>query len=157
MEPTIRTEQDTPVEQEMSLADKLQMEELERDASLLDFANSLADLGLEGAPDLQILKKWKSEYGNIYMSSVTSLEEVFIWRVLYRNEWREMVNKVDMNNSFQREDYIVDRCLLYPSPESNVVKYKKGAGYSKSLYTSIMYQSGFVDDNTVISSIRIVE
>lgn len=155
MEPTIRTEQENPVEQEMSLADKLQMEEIERDASLLDFANSLAGLGLEGAPDLQVLKKWKSEYGNIYMSSVTSLEEVFIWRVLYRNEWREMVNKVDMNNSFQREDYIVSRCLLYP--ETDTVKYKKGAGYSKSLYTSIMYQSGFVDDNTVISSIRIVE
>jgi hypothetical protein len=151
MEPTIRTEQ----QEEISLAEQMKLDELAEDAGLIQFLAEMEKLGHENPPDLDMLKKWKSLHGNIYMSHVNDIEEIFIWRVLYRPEWREMLNKIDINNPMQREDYVVKKCLLYP--DMDTIFYRRGAGFTKSLYTSIMFQSGFVEDSQVINTICIIE
>lgn len=129
--------------------------EQEMDQGLVDFVNILKTLNLKNPPSVEILKNWKSKYGNIYMSNVTNPEEVFIWRTISRLEWRKMLHEVNMNDAGLREDHIINSCLLYPAVQD--VNYEYGAGYSKSISAAIMYQSGFVDENYVISTIRVIE
>lgn len=154
MQVNVRQEQEDTTPQ-TSHNDNLRLKEEEELQHLERFVSEMIDVGLKDSPDVTQLLNWKSKYGNIYMNNVTTPSEVFIWRALSRLEWKEILGKVDMNNTFLREDAILEKCLLYPSLQE--IKYNLGAGYSKSVYSAIMYQSGFVDESQVISSIRIIE
>lgn len=160
MQVNVRQDQEVQEEpqsesEELSHSEMLRLKEEEELKHLHIFVKEMREIGLANAPDVAQLLNWKSKFSNIYMNNVTSPEEVFIWRPLSRLEWKEILGKVDMNNSFLREDAILEKCILYPSLQS--IKYELGAGYAKSIYSAIMYQSGFVDESQVISSIRIIE
>jgi hypothetical protein len=142
-------------EQMSQFALELKQKQDAEEKSLKEFSEVLQDIDPKGAPSLDQLKNWKSQYGAIYMSNVTDASEVFIWRTILRLEWKELLATVDMKNEHLRQEQVIKKYVLYPN--SDKILYLLGAGYMTSIETAIMYQSGFVDEGTILSTIKIIE
>lgn len=154
-EQTISPEEQAFIDEQTTLAEQLRLKQEADEKNLREFAQILKEIDPQFAPSLDQLRHWKSQFGNIYMSSVTDDSEVFIWRVVLRLEWKELLSSMDMKNDLLRQETIIKKFLLYPHPDK--VLYQMGAGYMASIESAIMYQSGFVNEGTILSSIKIIE
>lgn len=134
---------------------KLLAKQREEEESLRMLALHLADLNPASHPSFEDLKIWKSTYARFYLSNVVEDDDFYIWRPIYRQEWKEFINTYKDAPAEERQSGLIQRCMLYPSAET--ILYKRPAGYLQSLETKIMFQSGFVDDNILLSSIKVIK
>lgn len=164
MKPTVKQEQivKEQLENEDNLIGELSPHEAEllkrqreEEDSLRQLSAHLEDLNPERFPTFEELRLWKATYARFYLSSIVEDDDVYIWRPIYRQEWKEFISTYQNAPDEERQTGLIQKCLLFPNPE--VVLYKRPAGYLRALETKIMFQSGFVDDNMLLSSIKVIK
>jgi len=77
----------------------------------------------EDGPTAGVVKQWKSEYGEVYVTSIT-FDKHIIWRVLNRLEYKNLVKKMEQlvqagqltnaEANMWNEEAIAELCILYP-------------------------------------------
>lgn len=102
-------------------------------------------------PDEKVVQNWKNKFGKIYISTILDEMDVYVWRPILRQEWKALIAE-GFADEFARAEALVEKCVLFPRLET--ILYKKPAGVLPALETKIMFQSGFVSDQLLISSIR---
>lgn len=127
----------------------------EEEEGLRKLSAYMAELSPDRHPSFEELKVWKSTYGRIYLSNIVEDDDLYIFRPIFRQEWQEFISLYGSAPQHERQQGLINKCLLFPSPE--VVSYNRPAGYLQSLETQIMFQSGFVDDNMLLASIKVIK
>ena len=164
MKPTVKQEQivKEQLENEDNLIGELSPHEAEllkrqreEEDSLRQLSAHLEDLNPERFPTFEELRLWKATYARFYLSSIVEDDDVYIWRPIYRQEWKEFIGMYKDAPAEERQSGLIQRCILFPSAET--ILYKRPAGYLQSLETKIMFQSGFVDDNVLLASIKVIK
>ena len=164
MQPT--TKQAKQIEQQLELEDQnigelpeFQKELLEQqrkeEEGLRQLSTYLAEIDPDNAPSFSELKAWKATYGRIYLSTVVEPDDFYIFRPIFRQEWQEYISVYGQAPQTERQIGLIEKCVLHPKPE--VILYNRPAGFLQSLETQIMFQSGFVDDNVLLASIKVIK
>lgn len=105
-----------------------------------------------GGPAAGIVKEWKKQYGDIYVTSITYDKHV-IWRVLNRAEYKQIVKKMEQlvqagqlstaEANLWNEETIAELCMLYPRfDKNNAVGFM--AGLPSLISQEVLEASGFV-------------
>lgn len=95
-----------------------------------------------GGPTLKQIDDWKEKYGQIYMTEVDD-EEVFIWRVLTRKEFKEIMG-LENSDALYREERVCEKCILWPEGYTFDKISDGKAGVPTILAEQVMERSGFV-------------
>lgn len=160
MNPTVKQEQELNQEQfeQEQLPDHQQAlldQELLEQKPLRDLAEYLKEINPESHPTFEDLWLWKKTYGRFYMSTVVEDDDIYLFRPVFRQEWTEFVSRYSNAPLAERQAGLVEKCLLFP--KYHTVSYMRPAGFTPSLYEQIMFQSGFVDTNLLLSSIKVIK
>lgn len=102
-------------------------------------------------PQVSDIRNWKSKYSKIHISSVLDDTNMYVWRPISRAEWKKFVAK-EYKDPDTRQSELLKLVLLFP--KTDTVLFNRPAGVLPSLETQIMYQSGFIDDQTLLSQIK---
>lgn len=151
----IYDEQDQEISEYPTHNQELYKNEREQNREIYELHEVLKETYGSKAPDFSALLTWKQTYGRIYISMITSSDEIFVFRPIFRQEYREFVNVYGRAAEYERQAGLIEKCLLFPSPSE--VLNTKPAGYLPSLETQIMFQSGFVSDDILLSSIKVIK
>nr|DAD57892.1 MAG TPA: hypothetical protein [Bacteriophage sp.] len=144
----------SPDEHEQLAQAKESAEEEQKEQTDIDLLlNALSDK--EDAPKVYDIEAWLEKYGTIHVSSVLGGKDIFIWRVLRRQEYSNMIKQGMMDNEIRAEDSVVRRCLLYPEAKQEFLT-TAPAGFISTLKEQIMYRSGFVPLQQAYSQIKIL-
>jgi len=103
-------------------------------------------------PKAGIVKEWKKQYGDIYVTSITYDKHV-VWRVLNRAEYKQIVKKMEQlvqsgqlstaEANLWNEETIAELCMLYPRfDKTNAVGFM--AGLPSLISQEVLEASGFV-------------
>ena len=103
-------------------------------------------------PKAGIVKEWKKQYGDIYVTSITYDKHV-VWRVLNRAEYKQIVKKMEQlvqsgqlstaEANMWNEETIAELCMLYPRfDKANAVGFM--AGLPSLISQEVLEASGFV-------------
>jgi hypothetical protein len=103
---------------------------------------------VRNGPTRQEVEEWKEKHeGHVYFTPFDG--DVFVWRVLTRPEYREIIGDKTLT-ALDREEYFTEKCVLYPRNFS-IEKIKKSrAGIASLLSEMIMDKSGFVANSAPI-------
>jgi hypothetical protein len=111
-----------------------------------------AEVIWEHGPTAGQIKKWKSEHGDVYVTSLTFDKHV-VWRTLTRNEYKQLVKKMEQlvqagqlstaEANLWNEEAITEICLLFPAYD-RVALSNEMAGLPSLLSQEILEASGFV-------------
>lgn len=100
-----------------------------------------------GAPDQAQIDAWKAQHGDVFCSAFSEVE-LFLWRPLNRQEWRDHQMALAQAQSevdpFQLEEDTVRQCLLWVSPPGEKSLTQK-AGSITTLHEQLLQNSNFVD------------
>ena len=106
----------------------------------------------ENGPTAGQIKKWKTEHGDVYVTSLTFDKHV-VWRTLTRNEYKQLVKKMEQlvqagqlstaEANLWNEEAITEICLLFPAYD-RVALSNEMAGLPSLLSQEILEASGFV-------------
>lgn len=94
-----------------------------------------------GGPAQVNIDKWKEEFGQVYMTEMDE-DEIFIWRVLSRKEFKELM-KIDNADAMYREERMTETCVLWPEGYNFTTISTGKAGIPTVLAEQIMERSGF--------------
>jgi len=103
-------------------------------------------------PKAGIVKEWKKQYGDIYVTSITYDKHV-VWRVLNRAEYKQIVKKMEQlvqsgqlstaEANLWNEETIAELCMLYPRfDKTNAAGFM--AGLPSLISQEVLEASGFV-------------
>lgn len=101
------------------------------------------------APPADMLLQWKQKHGDIFVLPYD--DKTYVYRALKRQEWAQM----NMDEAFQKltplqtEEYIVDKCILYPKPNP-LAKGVLPAGLYTSLSEQIRIHSMFLNPEALV-------
>lgn len=110
---------------------------------------------LEGAPSPLQIDAWKQEYGEVFVSGFSE-EELYIFRPLKRNEWKELraaaANSEGMDE-LKFEEMVVSTCVLFPAlaGASNLAN---KAGTVTTLNEQVMQHSNFIPPALALSLVQ---
>lgn len=145
-------------EQELALAahqQELFEKEQEENKKLQEIVDLMSISYKNGnGPTLLDVRNWKQRYGRIYISQILDNNDIYVWRTITRQEFRAIVNK-KIADDYLRQEAILEQVLLYPKVPT--VMYDRPAGVMPSLEVQIMFQSGFVDNDTLLGLIRVID
>jgi hypothetical protein len=106
----------------------------------------------EDGPSAGLVKQWKNEYGEIYVTSIT-FDKHIIWRVLNRLEYKNLVKKMEqlvqagqLSNAeanMWNEESIAELCILYPTLDKADMTGVM-AGIPSLIAQEVLEASGFV-------------
>lgn len=123
----------------------------------LDGAMSVEDLPddeliWENGPTAKMIKDWKKEFEDIYVTSLTFDKHV-VWRVLTRLEYKQIVKKMEQlvqagtlssaEANMWNEEAIAEICILYPKFDKNSLSGAM-AGMPSLISQEVLEASGFV-------------
>lgn len=96
---------------------------------------------------------FKDRYGNIYVSSIhENGSAIFLWKKLSRGEYKQIAESGAMSKDMSYQDAVLRKCLLAPKPDQAFLS-SSDAGVVPTLFSQIMYQSGFVPEHMALSNI----
>lgn len=106
----------------------------------------------ENGPKAALIKEWKKQYGDIYVTSITYDKHV-VWRVLNRAEYKQIVKKMEQlvqagqlstaEANLWNEETIAELCMLYPQfDKNNSMGFM--AGLPSLIAQEVLEASGFV-------------
>ena len=106
----------------------------------------------DGGPTAGMVKEWKQQYGEVYVTSVSNDNHV-IWRVLNRMEYKQIVKKMEQlmesgkltsaEANMWNEEVVAKTCILYPAVENGDVSHLM-AGLPSLIAQEVLEASGFV-------------
>lgn len=132
-------------EQEFMKAEQLELD------SYTPIVELMALNSPEDHPNQRDVRNWKNKFGKIYISNILDEADVYVWRPILRQEWKAIASK-GYSDDYERAEELLRKCLLFPKVDT--VLYKRPAGVMPALETKIMFQSGFVSEQMLISSIK---
>lgn len=91
-------------------------------------------------PTMKQVDEWKAKFKDIYFTEFE--DEVFLWRCITRNEYKEISN-IPGADTFYREERIVERVTLWPANYDGFVMRAGKAGIPSFLAEQILEKSGF--------------
>ena len=91
-------------------------------------------------PTLKEVDEWKNRYKDIYFTEFE--DEVFIWRCIARNEYKEVSN-IPGADTFYREEKIVEKVVLWPANYDGFAMRAGKAGIPSFLAEQVLEKSGF--------------
>ena len=96
---------------------------------------------------------FKDRYGNIYVSSIhENGNAIFLWKKLSRGEYKQIAESGAMSKDMSYQDAVLRKCLLAPKPDQAFLS-SSDAGVVPTLFSQIMYQSGFVPEHMALANI----
>ena len=96
---------------------------------------------------------FKDRYGNIYVSSIhENGSTIFLWKKLSRGEYKQIAESGAMSKDMSYQDAVLRKCLLAPKPDQTFLS-SSDAGVVPTLFSQIMYQSGFVPEHMALANI----
>lgn len=134
-----------------------ELEELSEDVDYSDEGQSVDDLDddeliWEGGPTAGMIKAWKEQYGDVYVTSLTFDKHV-VWRVLSRIEYKQIVKKMEQlvqagtlssaEANMWNEEAISELCVLYPKLDKKSLSGAM-AGMPSLIAQEVLEASGFV-------------
>lgn len=106
----------------------------------------------EGGPTAGMIKQWKEEYQDIYVTSIT-FDKHIVWRVLNRLEYKQIVKKMEQlvqagqltsaEANMWNEETIAEMCILYPKLDKKSLSGSM-AGLPSLISQEVLEASGFV-------------
>lgn len=102
---------------------------------------------IRNGPSRKEVEGWKSRYEHIYFTPFEG--ETFVWRVLQRPEYREIIRDTNLT-ALDREELFTEKCVLFPYDFSLDKIKKSRAGIASLLSEMIMDKSGFVAQSAPI-------
>lgn len=97
-----------------------------------------------GGPPRSEVMSWKKQFEQdghaIHLSEIA--DEIFIWRTLARNEYREVM-ALPNTDPLQREEILCEVCTLFPYEYNFTEMASRKAGIPAQLAEQIMQESGF--------------
>lgn len=106
----------------------------------------------EGGPVAADIKRWKEQYGDIYVTSLT-YDKHIVWRVLNRLEYKSIVKKMEQliqagqlssaEANMWNEETIAEMCILYPQYDKRMLSGSM-AGMPSLISQEVLEASGFV-------------
>ena len=120
MKPTVKQEQivKEQLENEDNLIGELSPHEAEllkrqreEEDSLRQLSAHLEDLNPERFPTFEELRLWKATYARFYLSSIVEDDDVYIWRPIYRQEWKEFISTYQNAPDEERQTGLIQKCL----------------------------------------------
>lgn len=149
-------EDDLTVEEAIEISQKLEEEkdkEAQEESEMSLIVKTLAML--EDAPTEADIENWKSQYGTIHISTILNGSDLYLWRTLRRQEYKQLMKSGFLNEVLRGEEAIVKKCLLYPKPDEKFMA-TSNAGVVSSLKEQIMYKSSFVPESIALSQIKVI-
>lgn len=144
-----------PTYSEEPVVDTSETEELNSESSEVE-AEELLDLAVMSLKRFNITRDelvgYMNRYGNVYISYIHNPEYSFLWRKLSRAEHKSMLESGAANKKSSYEEAVLRKCLLLPSPSQEFIA-TSDAGLIPTLYTQIMYQTGFISDEQALANI----
>ncbi len=137
------TQNDAP-EQEQDYSDTVNLQQL---IAALD--------GVDNAPQDFELEEWKELYGTFHVSTILGDDNLYIWRTLKRQEYKQLINSGIAKNQIMYEEAVIIRCCLWPKYTKEKISNTE-AGVVETLAKQILFQSGFVPDQMALSMIKTV-
>lgn len=111
-----------------------------------------AYLALENKPSEEVIAKWKAEFGDIYLVSLSEKEN-FIFRGLKRGEWRHLTAQIKDIPKLKKEEAIAIRGTLFPRlNEQNIAVLTGGA--PEVITNLILEASNFMSPEKAVSLVR---
>lgn len=105
-----------------------------------------------GGPNAGMIKEWKHQYGDIYVTSLT-FDKHIVWRVLNRNEYKQIVKKMEQliqagtlssaEANMWNEETIAELCILFPRYDKRSLSGIM-AGMPSLIAQEVLEASGFV-------------
>lgn len=117
---------------------------VEEESNVVEMANieiQEEELLFPGGPSVKQIDAWKEKYGQIYMTEIDE-EDAFIWRVLNRREFKEIM-KLDDADAMYREERVCEKCILWPEGRTFTDMSEGKAGAPTVLAEQVMEKSGF--------------
>lgn len=106
----------------------------------------------DGGPTAGMIKQWKQEFGDVYVTSLTFDKHV-VWRVLSRLEYKQIVKKMEQliqagtlssaEANMWNEEAISELCVLYPKLDKKSLSGAM-AGMPSLIAQEVLEASGFV-------------
>lgn len=108
---------------------------------IIEEAVEVEEVLFPGGPSIAQVDAWKEQFGQIFMTEVDD-DDAFIWRVLNRKEFKEIM-KLDNADAMYREERVCERCILWPEGYSFEAMSNGKAGAPTILAEQVMEKSGF--------------
>ena len=133
--------------------DDMQFDAIEDDSDYKDIEDVPDEEEIwENGPKAGLIKEWKKQYGDIYVTSITYDKHV-VWRVLNRAEYKQIVKKMEQlvqagqlstaEANLWNEETIAELCMLYPKfDKNNSTGFM--AGLPSLIAQEVLEASGFV-------------
>lgn len=133
--------------------DDMQLDPIEDDSDYKDIEDVPDEEEIwENGPKAGLIKEWKKQYGDIYVTSITYDKHV-VWRVLNRAEYKQIVKKMEQlvqagqlstaEANLWNEETIAELCMLYPKfDKNNSTGFM--AGLPSLIAQEVLEASGFV-------------
>lgn len=106
----------------------------------------------DGGPTAGMIKQWKEQYGDVYVTSLT-FEKHVVWRVLNRVEYKQIVKKMEQlvqagtlssaEANMWNEETIAELCVLFPKLDKKILSGAM-AGMPSLIAQEVLEASGFV-------------
>ncbi len=95
----------------------------------------------QNAPSTEQIEELKTKFGEVFISALSE-SEIFLFRTLRRNEWRDMQMAVRQGqlDDLAQEELLVNTCVVWKS----VVGVETKAGTVSTLAEQIMQNSNFM-------------
>lgn len=135
---------ETPVPEQEEVSDTVNLQQL---IAALD--------GIDDAPKEYELEEWKELYGQFHVSTILGDDNLYIWRTIKRQEYKQLINSGIAKNQIMYEEAVIIRCALWPKYTKEKIS-KTEAGVIETLAKQILFQSGFVPDQMALNMIKTV-
>lgn len=116
-----------------------------------DFTSLLMELDAYGIDESKFMSL-KDRYGNLYVSTIHDGGQIFLWKKLSRAEYKQIVESGAMAKDMSYQDAVLRKCMLGPKADHAFLA-ASDAGVVPTLFSQIMYQSGFVPEHVALSNI----
>lgn len=115
--------------------------------------NILAEMvsKFDKAPDIADLYGWKERHGKIFVATIHG-DEIFIFRTIKRNEYKEMAANGLLEKPISTQDAVIRKTLLWPKPDA-IFMSTSDAGVIDTIFECVMYSSGFVSKQQALSMV----
>jgi hypothetical protein len=149
--------QEVGVDEAYVISEKDESEVMDDEQVLADQPATVEDLDDEeliwpGGPTARMIKDWKQEFGDVYVTSIT-YDKHIAWRTLTRLEYKNLVRKMEQlieagqlssaEANMWNEEAIAEICVLYPAYDKQSIVGEL-AGLPSLIAQEVLEASGFV-------------
>lgn len=94
----------------------------------------------------------REKHGNVYISYIHVGGQSYFWKKLNRAEYKQILESGAMAKDMSYQEAVLRKCLISPKPDHEFIV-SSDAGVVPTVFSQIMYQSGFIPEQLAITYI----